>query len=310
MSVDAEHAVKTMILKKLGKFFVQPQSAPSRFAQTKLTLGREWIAAGGIAAMVALASAGDYQSATAADPILDDVPSYILNPPVSIAALVQGEQVQSEKAGKPETDSEKTLRNALEILDEKKSSLDSDLAFPNDAQGNSTDQVANRSIFADRKTSLQQGRFVLPPIEALTTSTSAVGNGEVPLGFRDGNASPMVSLPESGIQRGLPWQWNEYRWAAANTFSHPLYFEDRMLERHGHQRYPHLQPLVSAGRFAAQAFMLPYQAAINPPCECQYSLGYYRAGSCAPALLQRPPYQRKAAAAQAAGIVKAVIIIP
>lgn len=302
--------MKTLLLEKFGNALMKPRSLRSGFA-----LGRDWIAPGGIAALMALASIGDSNSAVAGDPALDDVPSYILNPPASIAALIQNDQTPA-----PESDAEKTLRSALDILDENSAENDSaeksdaaqDVGSDNtaDFKVDPTDPVANRSIFADRRTSLQQGRFVLPPIEALTTGTEAIGNGEVPLGFRQGEVSPMIALPESGTDRGLPWQWSSYHWAAANTFSHPLYFEDRMLERHGHQRHPLLQPLVSGGRFAAQAFMLPYLSTINPPCECQYSLGYYRAGSCVPALKQRPPYQRKAAAAQATAIVAGVAILP
>jgi hypothetical protein len=132
----------------------------------------------------------------------------------------------------------------------------------------------------------------------------------VPVGFRQGAVSPAIPLPESGFDRELPWQWQARNWAASNTFSHPLYFEDRMLERHGQRRFPYLQPFVSGGRFLAQGVMLPYLATISPPCECEYSLGYFRAGSCVPAYKQRPPYQRKAAVAQAAAIVSAIAIIP
>lgn len=297
--------MKTLILEKIGKSLTKPRSVRAGFA-----LGRHWMAPGGIAALMALASVGPSNSAIAGDPALGDVPSYILNPPASIAALIQNDQTPA-----PETDSEKTLRSALEILDDSNASKDqaaSDVGSDTstDFKVDPSDPVANRSIFADRRTSLKDGRFVLPQIEALTTGTEAIGNGEVPLGFREGEVSPMIVLPESGTDRGLPWQWSSYQWAAANTFSHPLYFEDRMLERHGHQRHPYFQPLVSGGRFAAQAFMLPYLSAISPPCECEYSLGYYRAGSCVPAFKQRPPYQRKAAAAQATAIGTGIAILP
>jgi hypothetical protein len=176
--------------------------------------------------------------------------------------------------------------------------------------GEDDDQVASRSQFADRRTELVDGRFMLPPIDALTTSTRRIGNGEVPLGFRKGEVSPIAQLPESGTDRGLPWQWTSRVWAAANTFSHPLYFEDRMLERHGQRLHPCVQPFASGGRFVAQYVMLPYLATVNPACECDYSLGYYRAGSCAPVFKQRPPYQRRAAAAQAAAVVATVVILP
>lgn len=189
-----------------------------------------------------------------------------------------------------------TLRDALELLsdpDELKGQQ------RNDKDSDPISQISSKSLFQGRRIEMSGDRFALPPIAALTTDMTEIGNGEVPEGFRGGESAPLIALPESGVDRGLPWDWNTQYWAAANTFSHPLYFEDRMLERHGHKRFPHLTPLVSGGRFAAQAAILPYLSAIHPPSECLYTLGYYRAGNCVPAFKQRPPYQRKAVAAQA-----------
>lgn len=171
-------------------------------------------------------------------------------------------------------------------------------------------QISSKSVFQGRQAEVSGGRFALPPIAALTTSQAEIGTGEVPQGFRRGDTAPHIALPESATDRGLPAEWHLSYWAAANTFSHPLYFEDRMLERHGHQRFPHLTPLVSGARFAAQASILPYLSAIHPPYECQYTLGYYRAGNCVPALKQRPPYKRQAVAAQAASMAVWMTIWP
>lgn len=260
-------------------------------------------------ACLGLVSLGTMDSVHAAPPEGRFVPSYAADPPLTVAALVQDESGQSRdedlRPGLTVDDKDSTLREAMEMLKEKES-----LELVDGPGVDPIDDVESRSIFADRKTKLVNGRLVLPPIAALTTNTKEIGNGEVPLGFRQGAVSPIIALPESGFERELPWQWQAKNWAASNTFSHPLYFEDRMLERHGQRRYPYLQPFVSGGRFLAQGVMLPYLATISPPCECQYSLGYYRAGSCVPALKQRPPYQRKAAAAQAAAIVAAIAIIP
>jgi hypothetical protein len=187
----------------------------------------------------------------------------------------------------------KTLRDALELLSDPE-----ELRAPQRNDSDPIAQISSKSLFQGRRAEVSGNRFALPPIAALTTEMTEIGNGEVPEGFRKGEPSPQIDLPETGLDRGLPWQWYTQAWAAPNTFFHPLYFEDRMLERHGHQRFPHLTPLVSGGRFVAQAAMLPYLSAIHPPSECHYSLGYFRAGSPVPAFLQRPPYQRKAAAAQ------------
>lgn len=266
---------------------------PQRCKPQRCKLQRcKTLAMGLLSALASLGAAGPLH---AAPPEPELAPSYAANASTTIAALVQSES---------RSDQDNTLRGERELEQKSLELVDGLSSDPID------EEVGSRSIFAGRRTELVKGRLKLPPIEALTTDTNEIGNGELPLGFRQGAVSPVMTLPESGINRELPWQWNERLWTAANTFSHPLYFEDRMLERHGHQRHPFLQPLMSGGRFLAQGAILPYLATINPPCECQYTLGYYRAGSCAPALKQRPPYQRKAAVAQAAAVVAAVAIIP
>ena len=164
--------------------------------------------------------------------------------------------------------------------------------------------------FQDRKASFADGHFKLPNIRALTTRQDQIGNGVVPIGVEQLAEASEIPLPESPADRAGQWQWNSYAWKAPNTFHHPLYFEDRMLERHGHQRHPAIQPLVSSGRMAAQIVLLPYLATINPPCECQYTLGYYRAGSCVPRLKQRAPYQRRAALLEAAAIIGFIAAVP
>lgn len=83
-----------------------------------------------------------------------------------------------------------------------------------------------------------------------------------------------------------------------------------MLERHGHERFPCLQPLISGGRFFATIPMLPYLAAVRDPWDCDYHLGYYRPGSCAPALWQRPPYDRRAAVIQAGATAGVMVGFP
>ncbi|QDV82849.1 hypothetical protein [Planctomycetes bacterium TBK1r] len=244
-----------------------------------------------ITACLALATVAPATSVFAADPVQSDLPSYLAETPLTFAALVQGDG------------------QADEAVDAAADTAQADAAPRTNDATVPVAEDANRSLFSDRQTQLADGKLVLPPIAALTTDTTEIGNGEVPLGFRQGETVPLIPLPESGIDRGLPWQWTARHWAAPNTFSHPLYFEDRMLERHGHQRYPCLQPFVSGGRFLAQAVSLPYLTAIAPPSECQYSLGYYRAGSCVPALKQRPPYQRKAVVSQATAVGVATAIL-
>ncbi len=175
------------------------------------------------------------------------------------------------------------------------------------------DRLGGQSIFggdAARSPAVQEGRFSLPPLMAATTQTGEIGNGRTPDGFRGEDSPPLQALAESGFQRGIDWDWSVRTWEAPNTFSHPRYFEDRMLERHGHERFPYLQPIASGTRFFTQVAILPYLMAVSPPFECEYTIGYYRTGSCVPKLKQRPPYERRAVIAQAASAAKTALILP
>lgn len=174
------------------------------------------------------------------------------------------------------------------------------------------DRLGQGSIFGDseRMPLLDRGEMTLPPLMAATTNTAEIGNGVSPKEFRSESEVPISDLPESGTDRDTQWIATNYSFAAANTFSHPRYFEDRMLERHGHERFPHLQPLVSGARFFATFPMLPYLMTVRPPCECESQLGYFRSGSCVYPYAQRPPYQRDAVIVEAAAVTGAIIAIP
>ncbi len=170
------------------------------------------------------------------------------------------------------------------------------------------------SALRDRRIAqLANGRFDLPELSAPRTATNEVGNGKIPEGSRGANSPPTITLPESGQERNLDandWPWMVRHWAAANTYSYPRYFEDRMLERHGHERFPVIQPLASGARFFATVPMMPYLMTLSPPCECESTLGYFRSGSCAPVLHQQPPLDSKAIAVEAIAIGAAIAIIP
>lgn len=153
------------------------------------------------------------------------------------------------------------------------------------------------------------GSFVLPDLDAPSTTVDVGERGQVPKDFRDDQTIPVVPLPESGTDREAPWNWTVVNWEAANTFSNPRYFEDRMLERHGHQRFGHLQPVASGARFFLTVPMMPYLMTVSEPWECEYTLGYFRSGSRVPALLQRPPYERRALIMEGLAASGAILLI-
>ncbi len=100
------------------------------------------------------------------------------------------------------------------------------------------------------------------------------------------------------------------QWSASGLCHKPLYFEQVQLERYGHEIGPVLQPIVSTAHFFGNIPLLPYKMGIHPPNECQYPLGYFRPGSCAPYMVQPIPWSLRGAAVQAATVTGAAALIP
>ena len=102
-------------------------------------------------------------------------------------------------------------------------------------------------------------------------------------------------LPEVcviGNRGGSPyrdWTPQVVTWKASNLCHKPLYFENTQLERYGHSRGPIAQPIHSTLHFFTRLVALPYMTGICPPNECEYALGYYRPGNCAPWLKEPIP---------------------
>ena len=109
---------------------------------------------------------------------------------------------------------------------------------------------------------------------------------------------------------GRAWGPTCYTWKASGLCHKPLYFEEVALERYGHSMTPLVQDVVSGAHFFATIPALPYAMALCPPDECQYALGYYRPGDCAPYLVDPIPLNLRAASVQAGVVAAAIILIP
>ena len=99
-------------------------------------------------------------------------------------------------------------------------------------------------------------------------------------------------------------------WKASGACHKPLYFEDVKLERYGHEWGPVAQPFLSTAHFFGDVLVLPYKMGIHPPNECQYSLGYYRPGSCAPWTVGPVPISLRGALMQAKVVTGAALVLP
>jgi hypothetical protein len=166
------------------------------------------------------------------------------------------------------------------------------------------------SIFGDAPLpAAQNGAVVVPALTVPTTAVSKIGTGVLPKDTLAEAKSSVQPIPE-GNDRPDFWSATQYAWQASNTFSSPLYFEDVMLERHGHQcDCNYLTPVLSGLRFFATVPALPYLMTVNCPDSQQYTYGHWQPGTCAPKLLQRPPYQTDAAIVEAAAITGGVFLL-
>jgi hypothetical protein len=142
-----------------------------------------------------------------------------------------------------------------------------------------------------------EARRLLGPLRSPDTQLEGVGTGVIPKDSAAQYLPERVGLPVAE-ERGEQWRPVRKEWLASNLTHHPLYHEDIMLERHGHQRWPLLQPAVSGARFFGGVILMPYKLTLKKPWEEEYTLGHIRPGTPAPPLYQRPPYDRKATMVQ------------
>lgn len=133
----------------------------------------------------------------------------------------------------------------------------------------------------------------LPALLIPNTSIQDIGTKSTPEDLVAGRLPSTMNLP-FGADRYGPWAIGTKTWTAPVFCHQPTYFEDTMLESHGHERFPYLQPLVSGMRFYSGAAFLPYLSYMNPPLRYSPSYDHYRPGSSAPALRQRAPYDKGA----------------
>jgi hypothetical protein len=106
------------------------------------------------------------------------------------------------------------------------------------------------------------------------------------------------------------WTMITFTWTASALCHKPLYFEDVQLERYGHMAGPMKQAALSGVHFFGNIFFLPYHMGLNPPNECQYALGYYRPGNCAPWMIPATPLSARAFRWQMSALVSGLTLLP
>lgn len=135
--------------------------------------------------------------------------------------------------------------------------------------------------------------IILPPLPTRNLSLADIGTGKLPDDLVEGRLPPTQSLPY-GPDRQYGLVGLQKNWTAPVFCHQPLYFEDTMLERHGHERFPKLTPMLSGVRFFTGVATLPYQAYLYRPLVDHPNTGHYRPGSAAPGIRERAPYDKGA----------------
>jgi hypothetical protein len=119
-----------------------------------------------------------------------------------------------------------------------------------------------------------------------------------------------MNQTSGSLAGGRCWPGYVYHWDATSLCYRPLYFEEINLERYGYGCCACLQPAASAAHFFATVPALPYCMAVECPCECVYTLGHYRPGSCPPWRRHCPPCDPLAAAAEGGVLTGMIFLIP
>jgi hypothetical protein len=152
---------------------------------------------------------------------------------------------------------------------------------PSSNTASKTDQPSSSRI--------NQEPITLAPLGTPNTSVDGIGTGVRPEDVTIHRLPPAQPIPSGETREGM-WGLQSKQWVPGGFCHQPLYFEDPMLERHGHVRFPYLQPAVSGIRFFGTVPVLPYLATLRHPLDEVHTLGAYRPGTAAPTLRYRAHY--------------------
>lgn len=121
---------------------------------------------------------------------------------------------------------------------------------------------------------------------------------------------PMETLVVAEAMPEREWIAQTFTWKASALCHKSLFYEDVQLERYGHSAGPILQPVKSTAHFFLNLAFVPYNSAIHPVTECNYALGYYRPGDCAPWLANPIPLSARGVFRQALATTALAFAVP
>jgi len=212
------------------------------------------------------------------EPSVESSPTVAIQVPSS-ATEIDSLRVKRDPADVSKSDSpSKTADDVSEREDAEREDMERKDAERKDAE-------KSKSLASSRPKKL----IILPALTIPNTTISDVGTGALPEDLVSGRFPSTIPLPYGPDRYGF-WSLSQKTWLAPTFCHQPLYFEDVMLERHGQERFPCIQSMLSGARFFSDVVFMPYHAYLQRPLEERYNTGHYRPGSTAPGLRQRAPY--------------------
>ena len=164
------------------------------------------------------------------------------------------------------------------------------------------EQLAREREENDKNCAEEIARIRESGIEAIDISIRVEGN--------PGEDFPYECALGNEKHQPRDWPLITYNWKASALCHKPLYFEQVRLERYGHSWGPLVQPIMSGVHFFGSVPVLPYKMGVRTPCECVYSLGYYRPGNCAPYMIEPVPLSLRGALFQTGAATGISFTIP
>ena len=217
----------------------------------------------------------------------------------SLVSLAKLDGPQGASGAQEENPTSPSDQNGLENIQDLSQEKGSDELANQKAEYSQPDSDEKSSAGSDLLAPMQNRQLTLK-VHAVSISHDQIGTGLIPSSSRPQWSSEGGSI-NNAHQDGL---YTHVYWQASMIQHNPLYFEDAMLERHGHARccrgWEVSQSIVSGAKFFGTIPLLPYLRTLQPKHDCVYSLGHYRAGSPAPCLRSNLPYDRRAAIVESA----------
>jgi hypothetical protein len=161
------------------------------------------------------------------------------------------------------------------------------------------------------------GEPVAPGDRPYRPITQVTIDAALPAGSLPGDADvrPEGFIESPPLEFADPRQWGgwadvNFEWSATMLCHRPLYFEQVNVERYGYTVSPLLQPAISGAHFFLTIPTMPYKLVAQPPRECVYTLGYYRAGSRVPRRWHHVNWDPTAATVEGLVVTGLVFLIP